>query len=62
MTTKTGIKYQPTRFKELGYYNWGRCWCFLDRETESQVGYTYQSRAELLADLDRYAKEFGCNP
>ena len=26
------------------------------------VGFPYTSKAELLADLDRYASDYGCNP
>lgn len=52
---------RPTRFAELGYRKDARrVWRFVDRSTEASVGPHYPSRAELLADLDRYATEFGC--
>lgn len=65
-----------TRFDELGYFHstgvqiggagHGRRvdnWRFVDLSDSSsvaQIGPEYKSRAELLADLDRYAAEYGC--
>ena len=52
---------RPTRFKELGYRQDGPgLWRFYDTETQKAVGPQYVTKAELLADLDRYAKDFGC--
>ena len=57
------VRYRPTRFKELGY----RCdgpslWRIYDIRDDppAAVGPFYKTKAELLADLDRYAAEFGC--
>jgi hypothetical protein len=54
-----------TRFLELGYHNWGPGhWRFLDLSDPdgrpADVGPVYPTRAELLADLQRYAAERGC--
>jgi hypothetical protein len=35
-------------------------WRFIHTETGAQVGPYYTSKAELLADLERYAQAFGC--
>jgi hypothetical protein len=60
MKTKNNwVDYKPTRYPSLGYYRWGACWQLLDRETEQQIGPTYRNRAELLADLDQFAKDRG---
>jgi hypothetical protein len=61
---------RKTRFKELGYWRIDdRTWCFLDIEggknangLYSQIGPHYPSEKALLADLDRYAFQYGCNP
>jgi hypothetical protein len=58
----TGIR--PTRFGTLGYRCDGRgLWRVYDvenRESPAAVGPFYVTKAELLADLDRYAHEYGC--
>lgn len=47
-----------TRFKELRYERVSRgLWRFVDAETGAHVGPHYPTRAELLADLARYALE-----
>ena len=53
---------KPTRFKELGYRNDGRgLWRIYDvSDGEAAVGPFYASKMELLADLPRYAREYGC--
>jgi len=51
---------RPTRFKELGYHEWGAGnWRFVT-EDGAEVGRSYKTKAELLADLDRYARDYGC--
>ena len=51
-----------TRFPELAYQHRGDHWRILDVTGggESGVGPQYPTRAELLADLERYAAAFGC--
>lgn len=58
------IKIQRTRFEGLGLANTNPvgspCWRVIDIHEPTRsaaVGPIYQSKAELLADLDRYAKE-----
>jgi hypothetical protein len=52
-----------TRFKELGFRNMGDHWRLValdddpDGEKCTVVGPQYHSKAELLADLERYARE-----
>lgn len=47
-----------TRFAELGYvHDAPGLWRVVDMKTESRVGPQYHSKEELLADLDRYARE-----
>ena len=55
-----GIK--PTRFAELGYRCDGRqLWRIYDLSgIVGPVGPQYRSKAELIADLERYAIAFGC--
>ncbi len=50
-----------TRFPELGFANVdkGR-WRIIDRSTGSTVGPHYRTKAELMADVDRFAELFGC--
>ena len=48
-----------TRFPELNYERHGKVWRFLDSTTGAAVGPTYASKAELLADLERYAYDGG---
>lgn len=59
---RTTFKVRPTRYKELGYMEWGGDWRILDLTSgdPAVVGPVYRTRAELLADLDRYAGFFGC--
>jgi len=53
--------YHRTRYRELEFAKIEPgCWQFIDAETKSQIGPHYASKAELLADLERYAREFGC--
>lgn len=49
-----------TRYPELNYENQSRNnWRIIDVSTGCAVGPSYHSEAELLADLDRFAKVFG---
>lgn len=49
-----------TRYSELAYTNLTRnLWRFIDLDGQTTVGPHYGSRAELLADLDRFARDFG---
>lgn len=51
-----------TRYKELGYVHVTQnLWRLVDLATGHVVGPLYRTRAELLADLDRYARVFGCH-
>lgn len=51
----------PTRYPELGYANDGpSLWRIVTTEDCKRVGPQYQTKAELLADLNRYAKDYGC--
>ena len=55
---------RPTRFKELGYRQDGpSLWriCDVRDEPPAAVGPFYKTKAGLLADLDRYASEYGCD-
>lgn len=50
-----------TRFTELGFTNVApSLWRFVDLSTGNCVGEQYRTKAELLADLSRYAEFFGC--
>lgn len=52
---------RPTRFKELGYRSDAPgLWRIYDMESERPVGPQYPTKSELLADLARFAKDFGC--
>lgn len=52
---------RPTRFPELGYRNDGPgLWRIYATETEAAIGPFYRTKAELMADLDRYAQVYGC--
>lgn len=52
---------RPTRYPELSYTQVDRsCWRFIDNSTGNPVGPQYRTMRELLTDLDRYAKFFGC--
>jgi hypothetical protein len=54
---------RPTRYPELGYRQDGpslwRIYALGDGRPAG-VGPQYRTRAELLADLDRYATDYGC--
>lgn len=53
---------RPTRFLELAYANHGRgLWRIIATDTGQAIGPHYATKAELLADLNRYATEYGCN-
>lgn len=62
-TTDRFEKVFHTRFKTLGFVQLDpRTWQFVildDPNHPSQVGTHYASKAELLADLTRYATEYG---
>lgn len=49
-----------TRYPELGYVHSVGCWRIVDMSTGDVIGPQYKTRAELLADLQRYAALFGC--
>lgn len=55
-----GSKVYPTRYPELSFRRTGpgNVWRFVDTSTGSVVGPYYRSKAELLADLQRYGNEF----
>jgi hypothetical protein len=49
-----------TRFDEIRFHQpFPGVWRFVDAE-DRDVGPQYATRAELLADLERYAAEYGC--
>lgn len=49
-----------TRYAELAYEQHDKdLWRIIDMCTQASVGPLYKSHAELLADLDRFAREFG---
>lgn len=50
-----------TRYRELGYEQDGELWRVVDKRRGSQVGPHYRSLAELLCDLDRFAREYGAD-
>ncbi len=51
---------RKTRFKELGYAKHApNLWRILDSDTGAAIGPHYRTKAELLADLERYAREYG---
>lgn len=55
--------FKPTRFAELVYrYDGHQLWRVYDATDGSPraVGPHYRSQLELLADLPRYAREWGC--
>jgi hypothetical protein len=65
-TTHSGynIRFHKTRFPELVFANLGKGeWSFFNSDEigdPKRMGTIYHSKAELLGDLSRYAKEFGC--
>jgi hypothetical protein len=53
-----------TRFKELGYWKLGPgCWSVVDLNDGEprQIGTKYATEKELLANLEAYATEYGCD-
>jgi hypothetical protein len=55
------MKTNSTRFPELGFVNQARgLWRFVDMSTGAVIGPCYARKDELLADLTRFATEFGC--
>jgi len=61
MASKESDGICPTRFPELGYRQDDRnCWRIYDLSDRKPVGAPYRTKAELLADLERYAEQFGC--
>ena len=56
----SGASIRPTRYRELGYRRDAPdLWRIVDRNGDAVVGPQYRTKAELLADLDRFAAEFG---
>lgn len=49
---------RPTRYPDLGYMEHGGIWRIVTTEDGAAVGPQYATKAELLADLDRYAAEY----
>lgn len=47
-----------TRFQDLNIERFGRDWRFVATEDGAVVGPIYQSKPEILADLERYGREF----
>ena len=55
------MDYRPTRYTELGYAKHAPgLWRIIATDTGSAIGPHYAGKAELLADLSRYAKDYGC--
>lgn len=51
-----------TRFAELGFEQVDKgLWRFVCTESGRHCGPQYASKAELLADLERYAASYGCD-
>ena len=60
MTYTNTLKINKTRFSELGLVNVDRgLWRFIVIEDNAVVGPYYATKIEALADLDRYAREYG---
>ena len=59
MAKVSWMEYRKTRFPELVYGKLASAneWSFFATDTYSRVGPIYASKAELLADLTRYAKD-----
>jgi hypothetical protein len=51
------MKIHKTRFAGMGYAKVGNVWRFVV-DGDAVVGPQYASKAELLADLPRYASEY----
>ncbi len=53
--------WQGSRYKELGWTKIDRnLYRFVDASTQNCIGPYYATKAELLADMDRFARDFGC--
>lgn len=53
---------RPTRFPELGYVKDAPdLWRIVTTEDGARIGPHYRTKAELLADIDRYATDYGVN-
>lgn len=53
-------KVKNTRLPSLGYTcEAPKQWSIIDKVTDAAIGAKYRSKDELLADLDRFAKERG---
>jgi hypothetical protein len=51
-----------TRFPELGFRKDAPgLWRIVAADTEHSIGEHYVTKAELLADLERYARDYGCD-
>ena len=49
---------QKTRFPELGFEKHARnLWRFVDTETNQNIGPRYATKAELMADIERFFAE-----
>ncbi len=55
-TWRFGPKFRPTRFAVLKFYSWGGDWRFADACGHT-IGPIYATKAELLADVDRFYAE-----
>lgn len=61
MTEVNPLRMCGTRYPTMGFAKVGNDWRFFDLtgHKPQAVGPYYHSKAELLADLYRYAKEYG---
>ena len=58
---RSNYNVRKTRFKELGYISDAPgLWRIVDMDGQARVGPQYTSLSELLADLERFATQFGC--
>ena len=61
MTELNPMVINKTRFVGMGFAHVAPgLWRFVDMETGQCVGAHYKRKDELLADLTRYATEYGC--
>jgi hypothetical protein len=52
---------RPTRYPELAYAKHAaNLWRIVAADTGAAIGPHYATKAELLADLARYAEDYGC--